>query len=109
MTVLPEINDTEIKMWIRYSFFWARKRQEDVSLPMHNANESGSLRHSLGQETYISHKEPSRASAVRYPALDIYRTREGAEVMREKVKKRMCTLPQPMVVNKWAQMQAGSK
>jgi len=109
MTALPEINNMEIKMWIRYSFFWARKRWEDVSLPMLNASESGSLGHSLGQGTYISHKETSRTGSVRYPALDIYHTREGAAVIREKVQKRMGTLPKPMVVNKWAQMQAGSK
>lgn len=109
MTVLSEISNMEIKMWIRYSFFWARKLIEGVSWPMCNANTSGSLSSSLGQGTYISHKGTSSTSVVQYPALDIYHTREGAAVMREKVKRRVGILPQPMVLKKWAQMQAGLK
>lgn len=109
MKVMTEISNMEIKMWIRYSFFWARKLLEGVSLPTHNTDASGSLSHSLGRGTYVSHKETSSTSVVRYPALDIYHTREGAAVMREKLKKRAGTLPQPMIVNKWAQMQAGLK
>ncbi|PVG03326.1 hypothetical protein CPB86DRAFT_793754 [Serendipita vermifera] len=108
-----EIKNSRVKMWVQYFFSWARRRAGD-DLPAPPLPTTSHSRQSSDQRPSTPTASSPRfvtggwisPPEHRYPAIEIYRTKEEARFEQRRRQKMVGQLPPSALQRAWQQMQA---
>ena len=86
---MTELKSMSLRMWVRFRFFWTRKRcDEGLAEPL---------------ESKLS---TTTSDSVRYPAFETYHSKAEATSKMEKRKQSLGVLPKSAVAKAWEASQA---